>query len=45
MKKKLTTIQLKFSVDDDDPRKNEIMKKFGELLDLIQREDGGKRHD
>jgi len=35
--KKPTTIQLKFSVTDDDPLKDEIFKAFGVLMKLLER--------
>ncbi|HOZ44859.1 MAG TPA: hypothetical protein PLN39_02545 [Candidatus Dojkabacteria bacterium] len=35
--KKPTTIQLKFSVNDDDPLKDEIFKAFGVLMKLLER--------
>ena len=37
MKKKPTTIQLKFSVLDSDPLKDEIFKAFGDLMKLLER--------
>jgi hypothetical protein len=40
--KKPTKIQLKFEVSDDDPLKNEIFKKFSELMNLLQKEKKGE---
>jgi hypothetical protein len=37
--KRPTRIQLKFSVKDDDPLKEEIFKTFSELMKLLQRKD------
>ena len=37
MKKKPTTIQLKFSVSDDDPLKKEIFEAFSALMKVLDR--------
>ena len=36
--KRPTTIQIKFSVNDDDPLKEQIFQKFRELMELLQKE-------
>ena len=41
MKKKPTTIQLKFSVSDDDPLKEDIFEAFSKLMKLLDNQNKG----